>query len=86
MVKFEYALEYGTNSLEIHKDAIQKGQRVLIVDDLLATGGTAEATAKLAETLGAKIAGLGFVVELDFLNGRDKLKNYEVTSLLRYDK
>jgi adenine phosphoribosyltransferase len=85
-VKFDYALEYGTNSLELHKDAIQKGQRVLIVDDLLATGGTAAATAKLAESLGATIAGLGFVVELDFLNGREKLKNYEVMSLLRYDK
>ena len=68
-MKYDYALEYGTNTLEIHKDAIQKGQRVLIVDDLLATGGTAEATAKLAESLGAKIAGLGFVVELDFLKG-----------------
>jgi adenine phosphoribosyltransferase len=85
-VKFDYALEYGTNSLELHKDAIQKGQRVLIVDDLLATGGTAAATANLAESLGATIAGLGFVVELDFLNGREKLKNYEVMSLLRYDK
>ena len=85
-VKFDYALEYGTNTLEIHKDAIQKGQRVLIVDDLLATGGTAQATAKLAEQLGARIAGLGFVVELDFLKGRDKLKDYEVMSLLRYDK
>ena len=68
-VKYDYALEYGTNSLEIHKDAIQKGQRVLIVDDLLATGGTAEATAKLAACLGAEITGLGFVVELDFLHG-----------------
>jgi adenine phosphoribosyltransferase len=85
-VKYDYALEYGTNSLEIHQDAIQKGQRVLIVDDLLATGGTAEATAKLAERLGAKIAGLGFVVELDFLKGREKLKGYDVMSLLRYDK
>ena len=82
----DYALEYGTNSLEIHKDAIQKGQRVLIVDDLLATGGTAEATAKLASSLGAHIAGLGFVVELEFLKGRDRLKNYDVMSLLRYDK
>src|SRR3954449_320729 len=82
--KFDYALEYGTNTLEIHKDAIQKGQRVLIVDDLLATGGTAEATAKLAHSLGAEIAGLGFVVELDFLNGRDKLKEYDVFSLLHY--
>jgi adenine phosphoribosyltransferase len=85
-VKYDYALEYGTNSLEIHKDAIQKGQRVVIVDDLLATGGTAEATVKLASSLGAEIAGLGFVVELDFLNGRQKLKNYDVMSLLHYDK
>lgn len=85
-VKFDYALEYGTNSLEIHRDAIKKGQRVLIVDDLLATGGTAEATAKLAEMLGATIAGLGFVVELEFLKGREKLKGYEVMSLLQYDK
>jgi adenine phosphoribosyltransferase len=84
--KYDYALEYGTNSLEIHKDAIQKGQRVLIVDDLLATGGTAEATAKLAASLGAKIAGLGFVVELSFLKGREKLKGYDVMSLLSYDK
>jgi adenine phosphoribosyltransferase len=85
-VRHDYALEYGTNALEIHKDAIQKGQRVLIVDDLLATGGTAQATAKLAESLGAQIAGLGFVVELEFLKGREKLKNYDVMSLLRYDK
>jgi len=85
-VKQEYALEYGLASLEIHKDAIQKGQRVLIVDDLLATGGTAEATANLALSLGAEIAGLGFVVELDFLKGREKLKNYDVMALLHYDK
>lgn len=82
--KYDYALEYGTNTLEIHKDAIEKGQRVIIVDDLLATGGTAEATAKLAESLGADIAGLGFVVELDFLNPRAKLKGYDVFSLLHY--
>ena len=85
-VRFDYALEYGTSTLELHKDSIQKGQRVLIVDDLLATGGTAQATAKLASSLGAKIAGLGFVVELEFLKGRDKLKEYEVMSLIRYDK
>ncbi|HWJ46869.1 MAG TPA: adenine phosphoribosyltransferase [Candidatus Udaeobacter sp.] len=85
-VSYDYALEYGSNTLQVHKDAIQKGQRVLIVDDLLATGGTAEATARLAESLGAKIAGLGFVVELSFLKGRDKLKSYAVMSLLRYDK
>ncbi len=85
-VKYDYALEYGTNTLEIHRDAIQKGQRVIIVDDLLATGGTAEATTRLATSLGADIVGLGFVVELDFLNGRDKLKRYDVFSLLHYDK
>ncbi len=84
--RVEYSLEYGSNALEMHKDAIEQGQRVLIVDDLLATGGTAEATAKLATSMGAEIAGLAFVVELDFLKGRDKLKQYEVFSLLRYDK
>lgn len=85
-VKCEYELEYGSNCLEVHKDAIEKGQRVLIVDDLLATGGTAAATAQLAKSLGADIAGLAFVVELDFLNGRDKLKPHNVFSLLHYDK
>ena len=85
-VKHDYALEYGTNTLEIHKDAISKGNRVLIVDDLLATGGTAKATAKLAESLGGIVAGLGFVVELEFLKGRDQLKGYDVMSLLQYDK
>ena len=84
--RVEYELEYGTNILEIHKDAVQKSQRVIIVDDLLATGGTAEATTKLATSLGAEIAGLGFVVELDFLKGRDKLRQYDVYSLLHYDK
>jgi len=84
--KVSYDLEYGSNSLEIHKDAIQKGQRVLIVDDLLATGGTAAATAELAHGLGAQIAGLAFVVELDFLKGRDKLADYDVLSLLHYER
>jgi adenine phosphoribosyltransferase len=84
--KFDYALEYGTNTLEIHKDAIEKGQRVLIVDDLLATGGTANATARLASSLGAEIAGLGFVVELDFLKGRELLQGYDVFSLLHYSE
>src|SRR5437899_11285038 len=84
--RYDYALEYGTNTLEIHKAASQKGQRVIIVDDLLATGGTAEATAKLATSLGGEIAGLGFVVELDFLNPREKLKQYDVFSLLHYAK
>jgi adenine phosphoribosyltransferase len=85
-VKWTYDLEYGTDTLEIHKDAIKPGQRVIIVDDLLATGGTACATASLAKSLGADICGLGFVVELDFLNGRQKLAPYEVHSILRYDK
>jgi adenine phosphoribosyltransferase len=85
-VKCEYELEYGSNCLEVHKDAIEQGQRVLIVDDLLATGGTAEATARLVKSLGGEIAGLAFVVELDFLNGREKLKPYNVFSLLHYDK
>ena len=84
--RVEYDLEYGSNALEVHNDAIEKGQRVLIVDDLLATGGTAQATAKLASSLGAQIGGLAFVVELDFLKGRDKLKPYDVFSLLHYDK
>src|SRR5215469_8259808 len=84
--KYDYALEYGTGTLEIHQDAIRKGQRVIIVDDLLATGGTAEATARLAESLGADIAGMGFVVELDFLSPRIKLPNYDIYSLLHYDK
>src|SRR5215467_6259265 len=76
--KVSYDLEYGSNSLEIHKDAIEKGQRVLIVDDLLATGGTAVATTQLVRELGGTVVGLGFVVELDFLNGRDKLQDCDV--------
>jgi adenine phosphoribosyltransferase len=85
-VRVTYDLEYGQDTLEMHKDAIKPGQRIVIVDDLLATGGTAQATAKLAKSLGANICGLAFVVELDFLNGRDKLKEYDVVSLLHYDK
>ena len=85
-VREEYQLEYGSDSLEIHADAIQAGQSVLIVDDLLATGGTAAAVARLVEKLGGKVAGLGFVVELDFLKGREKLAGYDVFSLLQYDK
>jgi adenine phosphoribosyltransferase len=84
--KYDYALEYGTNTLEIHQDAIKKGQRVIIVDDLLATGGTAEATAKLAAKSGAEIVGMGFVIELDFLRPRERLKGYDVFSLLHYEK
>ncbi|MBN1997260.1 adenine phosphoribosyltransferase [candidate division KSB1 bacterium] len=80
-----YELEYGTDTLEMHEDAVSAGQKVLIVDDLLATGGTAKATAHLVERLGAKVAGFGFVVELDFLRGRDNLSTYRVESLVHYD-
>lgn len=85
-LKISYELEYGSNTLEVHKDAVKEGQRILIVDDLLATGGTAVATADLAGRLGAQIVGLAFVVELDFLKGRDRLAKYEVFSLLHYDR
>jgi adenine phosphoribosyltransferase len=84
--KVTYQLEYGSDSLEIHKDAIQRGQRVIIVDDLLATGGTAAATVQLVQSLGGEIAGIGFVVELDFLNGRQKLAGYDLFTLLHYDQ
>ncbi|MGD0682647.1 MAG: adenine phosphoribosyltransferase [Terracidiphilus sp.] len=80
-----YDLEYGSDALEVHKDAIQPGQRVVLVDDLLATGGTMEATVKLARQLGGEIVGLAFAVELDFLKGRDRFKEYDVFSLLHYD-
>ena len=84
--KWTYDLEYGTDTLEVHQDAIQPGQTVILVDDLLATGGTALATTKLVESLGGKVDSLAFIVELDFLKGRDKLAGYEVVSLLHYDK
>jgi adenine phosphoribosyltransferase len=79
-----YELEYGSDSLEIHQDAIEPGQRVLIVDDLIATGGTARAVAELVERMGGTIVGLAFLVELDFLKGREKLRKYDVTALLTY--
>ena len=79
-----YDLEYGKDTLEIHRDAIQPGQKVLISDDLLATGGTAQATVKLIESLGGKVTGLSFVIELEFLKGRQRLNGYEIFSLLRY--
>ncbi len=85
-VSVEYALEYGTDKVEMHQDAVKPGQNTLIVDDLLATGGTAAAVAQLVEKVGGKVAGIGFVVELDFLNGRRKLDGYDVFSLLHYDK
>jgi adenine phosphoribosyltransferase len=80
-----YALEYGEDTLEIHKDAIGVGNRVLIADDLLATGGTARAVVDLVERLGGTVAGLAFVVELSFLNGRERLSGHKVSSLLQYD-
>ena len=80
-----YALEYGEDSLEIHKDAVGEGHSVLIVDDLLATGGTARAVVELVEGLGGKVAGLHFVIELSFLNGRSKFGGYDVKSLITYD-
>ena len=81
-----YELEYGTNTLEIHKDAIQQGQKVLVVDDLLATSGTAKATCNLVEKLGGQVVGVAFVIELNFLKGREQLKGYDVFSLLSYDE
>jgi adenine phosphoribosyltransferase len=80
----EYALEYGTDLLEIHTDAVLPGERVLIIDDVLATGGTAAATIRLAERLGAEVAGLGFLIELGFLGGRAKIADREIVSLIEY--
>ncbi len=84
-VSVSYDLEYGQDTLEMHRDAIGDGHRVLIVDDLLATGGTARAVADLVEKVGGEIAKILFVVELNFLSGRDKLKDYDIASLIRYD-
>jgi adenine phosphoribosyltransferase len=84
-VAAEYELEYGTDSIEVHRDAIGKGQRVLIVDDLLATGGTAAAAARLVEELGGEVVAIAFVVDLAFLNGRQKLAGYDVSALVEYD-
>ena len=84
-VSVDYGLEYGNDTLEIHKDAIKKGQRVAIVDDLLATGGTIEAVAKLVETVGAEVVALDFAIELTGLNGREKLQGYDVMSLVDYE-
>ncbi|ABR48506.1 adenine phosphoribosyltransferase [Alkaliphilus metalliredigens QYMF] len=83
-ISYEYELEYGTDSLEIHTDAIQPGQRVAILDDLLATGGTVVATAKLIEELGGEVVSINFLIELGFLNGGEVLKGYSVKSLLKY--
>lgn len=84
VIEYAYDLEYGSNVLCLHKDSIKPGQRVLIVDDLLATGGTVEATVKLVEELGGVVAGLAFLIELEELKGREKLEGYEVLTLMKY--
>jgi adenine phosphoribosyltransferase len=84
VIKVDYGLEYGKDVLTIHKDAIKPGQRVLITDDLLATGGTIEATIKLVEELGGIVVGCAFIIELSYLNGMDKLKDYDVLTLMSY--
>lgn len=84
VIQIEYGLEYGKNVLTIHKDAIKPGQRVLVTDDLLATGGTIEATIQLVEKLGGIIVGCAFLIELSYLEGMEKLKDYEVLSLMTY--
>ncbi|NLM05018.1 MAG: adenine phosphoribosyltransferase [Clostridiales bacterium] len=86
ILKHEYYLEYGSDVLEIHKDAIKPGQRVAILDDLLATGGTVSATTKLIEELGGEIVAILFLIELTYLNGREKLEGYNVKSLITYEK
>ncbi len=83
-IRQSYDLEYGTDAVEMHKDAVKEGEHVLIIDDLVATGGTALAAAKLVESLGGIVAGMGFIVELTFLPGREKLKGYKVESLIQY--
>ena len=83
-IRATYELEYGTDSLEMHRDAIDKGQRVLVVDDLLATGGTVGATIDLVERLGGEVAGTAFLIELSFLQGRERLEGYRVTTLITY--
>lgn len=82
----EYQLEYGVDALEIHTDAIQNGERVVVHDDLLATGGTAAATCRLVERLGGVIVGVSFLIELEFLNGRDRLGGLDIYSIIRYDR
>lgn len=85
VVEVDYGLEYGENTLAIHRDAIKEGDRVLITDDLLATGGTIEATIKLVEELGGIVVGCAFLIELGYLNGISKLKGYDVLTLMKYD-
>ncbi|MCI2254438.1 adenine phosphoribosyltransferase [Domibacillus sp. DTU_2020_1001157_1_SI_ALB_TIR_016] len=84
-IKVQYGLEYGKDVLTIHKDAVKPGQRVLITDDLLATGGTIEATIKLVEQLGGIVVGIAFLIELNYLNGREKLDGYDILTIIPYD-
>lgn len=84
-ISASYDLEYGTDKIEIHKDAISPGDKVLLHDDLLATGGTMEAAVKLIETLGGEVVQISFIIELDFLNGKEKLSKYDVQSLIHYN-
>lgn len=83
-VRYEYELEYGKDALEIHRDAINKGARVAVVDDLLATGGTILSAVKLVEQLGGEVVHIGFLIELEFLNGRDNLKGYDISTMIKY--
>jgi len=83
-ISYEYELEYGTDTLQMHKDAIKPGQRVAIIDDLLATGGTVLATAKLIEQLGGEVVTMNFLIELEFLNARDILRDYSINSIIKY--
>ncbi|WP_273399527.1 adenine phosphoribosyltransferase [Traorella massiliensis] len=83
-VSIKYDLEYGSNELQMHADSIKKGDKVVIIDDLLATGGTVEATIKLVEKMGGEVVGCSFLIELSDLNGRDLLKNYDVYSVMKY--
>ena len=85
-IQEEYTLEYGTNTLEVHEDAIEKGEKVLIIDDLLATGGTAQAAVKLVEKLGGKVKNITFLIELSFLDGRKNLEGYDLFSVIDYPK
>lgn len=84
VLSVDYGLEYGKDSLTIHRDSIKKGQRIVIADDLLATGGTIEATTKMVEELGGIVVGICFMIELTYLDGRDRLKGYDIFSLIQY--
>lgn len=86
VINFSYDLEYGTDNLEIHKDALKKGDKVLLVDDLLATGGTSKAMIELCESIGAEVQACLYLIELDFLKGRDHMKGYTIESLVHYEE